>query len=707
MTLFLPLVGLFIAITSALIGLLVLIKNAKSQVHRILATLCFFVASYGLFYMLLQLTDDKELAHLMHIIVSIFYINVPNLHVHFTAVWLGFYDRIKKLLLTSYAIAAFFILMVPTKYFTVDMVPKFDIKYWNEPGPLYKYCMLYMLFVIGYFIYLLIRNYKISFGIKRTQLKFVTIGAVLGYVGAFSNLFYFYNINIPPYAMVLVVAWPIFITYAIIAHRLLDIKFVLRRSSVYLFSLITILAIVLPAKFFFYWKFTGTAIADSLNSTLLIDLVILILALAIFQPIKKGYYHLANKYFFSSLYDSQQIISDLNQKLRSTLDINKTYVFVKGVLVDSMHIKKVDFFMYQKDTNKYIMQNNGGVGQSNPRELVLDNNLQKQYIAQGKILVVEEAKRDNYQTSQQAIDALRQAGIEILVPLGTKNRIVGLIALGIKESSDPYNNEDIRVLGIVSGLSASAIENANLYTETRDKNIKLKELLEMKTDFLRVVNHQLNTPISIIRNALGAVKDGTLPLERSLEIANKGLERINSTLSDFWSAMELEGEREKSNLIKTNIEKIVYEIVDEKEEMELVKTKGLKLKLNKPEYDLPFVICDAKKITYAISNLIDNAIFYTKQGEINITFEKIEDNEVEYLKIYVSDTGSGIKPTDRKNLFKKFARGSGASKLHPDGSGLGLYISKKIVEDSHGQLKLENTVPDVGTTFSITLPIQK
>jgi signal transduction histidine kinase len=372
-----------------------------------------------------------------------------------------------------------------------------------------------------------------------------------------------------------------------------------------------------------------------------------------------------------------------------------------------MHIKKVDFLMYQKETNNYVAPANGYVNKNNLKELVLDNNLQKQYINQGKILVVEEVKRDNYQASQQAIDALHRAGIAILVPLGAKNRIVGLIALEAKESADPYNNEDIRVLGIIGGLSASIIENANLYTETRDKNIKLKELLEMKTDFLRVVNHQLNTPLSIMRNALGAVKDGTLPLERSLEIANKGLERINSTLSDFWSAMELEGEREKSELAKTNIEKIVYEIVDEKEEMELVKTKGLQLKINKPEYDLPFVICDAKKISYAVSNLIDNAIFYTKEGKVNITFEKIEDNGIEYLKIYVSDTGSGIKPADRKNLFKKFARGAGASKLHPDGSGLGLYISEKIVEDSHGQLKLENTVPNVGTTFSITLPVQK
>jgi len=324
-----------------------------------------------------------------------------------------------------------------------------------------------------------------------------------------------------------------------------------------------------------------------------------------------------------------------------------------------------------------------------------------------RIIVVGELKRDHYEEYKETIDLLHQRDIEILVPLGVKNRTIGLIALGQKESLDPYNNEDIRVLGIISGLSASVIENANLYQETKDKNIKMKELLEMKTDFLRVANHQLNTPLSIMRNALEAVKDGTLPLERSLEIANKGLERISDTLSDFWSAMDLEGERDKSNLIKTNIEKIIYEIVDEKKESEGVKQKSLQLNIKKPDYDLPFVVCDSKKIAYVINSLVNNAIFYTAKGEIDISFETITYKETEYLKIYVSDTGAGIGSSDKKNLFKKFSRGKGASKLHPDGSGLGLYISKKIVEDSLGRLKLENTAPNVGTTFSVTLPVQK
>ena len=88
-------------------------------------------------------------------------------------------------------------------------------------------------------------------------------------------------------------------------------------------------------------------------------------------------------------------------------------------------------------------------------------------------------------------------------------------------------------------------------------------------------------------------------------------------------------------------------------------------------------------------------------------FRKLKEGKKEYLKIFISDTGEGISPEDQKKLFIKFSRGSATSSAYPNGSGLGLYIAKNIIENSKGELKLEKSKIGTGTTFSFILETVK
>ncbi len=248
---------------------------------------------------------------------------------------------------------------------------------------------------------------------------------------------------------------------------------------------------------------------------------------------------------------------------------------------------------------------------------------------------------------------------------------------------------------------------ADQTSDIKEKNQHLEELLNMKSDFLRTVNHQLNTPLSIMRNACSMMQDGSLPFRQGMEIASSGLERMSSTISEFWDAFELEGQKIVMNLVSVDIEKIVKEMIEEKKNLKLAISRKLKIKLNKANFSIPSVLCDQKKITHVISNLLDNAVFYTQKGSVTVYFEKIKRNKKEYLKVLISDTGAGISKEDQKKLFKKFSRGSVATSLHPDGSGLGLYIAKNIIEDSGGELKLEKSEMGKGTTFSFVLQVSK
>ncbi|MDO8592732.1 MAG: HAMP domain-containing sensor histidine kinase [bacterium] len=238
--------------------------------------------------------------------------------------------------------------------------------------------------------------------------------------------------------------------------------------------------------------------------------------------------------------------------------------------------------------------------------------------------------------------------------------------------------------------------------DIKEKSRYLQELLSMKTDFLRVVNHQLNTPISIVRGAFSMMDEKIWNAAKSSEAIKAGFERITQTVQDFWDAYELEGEKMKMKPAKTDLAAIVERLITEKRQLPLASKRKLAISASQPDFALPAAWCDGKKITHVISNLLDNAIYYTEQGSVAVSYELADKK---YLKIKVADTGSGLSAEDKKILFQKFSRGRAAKSLRPDGSGLGLYISKKIVEGNDGIMACDSRGLGRGSTFSFTVPI--
>jgi len=243
----------------------------------------------------------------------------------------------------------------------------------------------------------------------------------------------------------------------------------------------------------------------------------------------------------------------------------------------------------------------------------------------------------------------------------------------------------------------------NKAAELAVKNENLSKLLEVKNEFLRIVNHQLNTPVSIIKNTIFMMKSGDFSLEKGISFIEDSVKKMEDIFNDFWKAFSFEGEGVKLDLAKTDLKETLIKIVDEAAISPLVKDRGLLVLVDR-ECDIPLVKTDPKQITQVISNLLQNAISYTKKGSVSVSCDQISDD---FVKIYVADTGCGIDAPDQEKIFEKFVRGQRAIHERPGGSGLGLYIAKKIVEANGGQMKLEMSEPDKGSTFSFTLPIWK
>lgn len=235
-------------------------------------------------------------------------------------------------------------------------------------------------------------------------------------------------------------------------------------------------------------------------------------------------------------------------------------------------------------------------------------------------------------------------------------------------------------------------------------NQKLSELDVAKSDFVSVAAHQLRTPLTGIKWSYTALLDpDTGPLNSDQkEIAEKGLTSITNTIdliNDLLNVAHAEEGKTQFNIKKQPILPIAKKAVGDKKL--IAEEKKIALNANIPEEPgFPEVSIDAEKIGLVFANLLDNAIKYTpEKGRIDFSVSQ----EQGVIKIVVQDSGIGIPKSQQDRLFSKFFRADNATAVHTDGTGLGLYMVKKII-DRHGGKITVDSVEGKGTAFIITIP---
>src|SRR6185369_14756124 len=155
-------------------------------------------------------------------------------------------------------------------------------------------------------------------------------------------------------------------------------------------------------------------------------------------------------------------------------------------------------------------------------------------------------------------------------------------------------------------------------------------------------------------------------------------------------------------LIQTKPTDMVGMIADEVRQLQThAAAKHIKLIFDPPPEILPPAEIDDNKTRQVVMNFIDNAIYYTQQGEVRVVLEQSGDR----VRLEVRDTGIGVPEKARKKLFSKFFRADNAQIVRPDGTGLGLYLAKRVVEDQGGTI-IFSSVEGKGSTFGFELPFK-
>lgn len=241
-----------------------------------------------------------------------------------------------------------------------------------------------------------------------------------------------------------------------------------------------------------------------------------------------------------------------------------------------------------------------------------------------------------------------------------------------------------------------------LMNDLAQANDKLKELDAMKSEFVSVASHQLRTPLSVIKGYLSLIDEGAYgkvvpKMGRIHHHIFEMNERMIGMVNNLLNISRIERNKISYTCTTIDIGAITREIV---RNMKLGQKKkidihiGIIEKLNKPCY------ADPEKVREVLGNMIDNAIKYTTEGEVEVSIRHAPKNDE--VMVTVRDTGMGMSPEDIKNVFTKFFRAKNTE--HQTGTGIGLFVCERFVRAMGGKIWVEASAPGKGTTMAFTLP---
>ena len=253
-----------------------------------------------------------------------------------------------------------------------------------------------------------------------------------------------------------------------------------------------------------------------------------------------------------------------------------------------------------------------------------------------------------------------------------------------------------------------ADELAGTNVQLEVSNERLRILDQRKSEFVSIASHQLRTPVTAMKGYASLLLEdayGALP-EKMKDPVQKifhSSDRLALMINDFLNVSKIEQGSMTYTFVPLDLKKMVIDLA---QDFHIVAgEKKLDLETNIPDGMKFNVVADEGKIRQIISNLIDNSIKYTPKGNIRLILSKEPTHgEDGMILLQIKDTGIGLSQDDIHHLFGKFTRGAEGSKVNTSGSGLGLYVAKKMMEEHKGNIWVDSEGKGKGSVFCIELP---
>jgi signal transduction histidine kinase len=317
-------------------------------------------------------------------------------------------------------------------------------------------------------------------------------------------------------------------------------------------------------------------------------------------------------------------------------------------------------------------------------------------------------------TDEQAHQNQHAAGIKtsMVFPVTLREKTIGAVIFSMVKKESEVDEDEINLLRGFCDIIGIAVQNSKLYTtleertnELKDANRQLKELDQLKDEFVSIASHELRTPMTAIKDYLWmalAGKGGELTEKQRYYLTRSfgATERLIKLVNDLLNISRIESGRVSLEVAKVDLNQLIFEVIEEV----LARATQLGVQIEYARFPEPvFVIADPDKIKEVLINLIGNSLKFTDPGgSITVSYKTVGKQIV----TTVTDTGVGISSQNVTTLFQKFGLITGSYRTNQaagQGTGLGLYISRSIIELHQGKIWAESEGVGKGSTFAFSL----
>ena len=574
--------------------------------------------------------------------------------------------------------------------------------------------------MIGAVVYSLIHGLRYNKGSRKRQIKAIALGLAVSLplvlllsfiIPSVTGLFQVTEFGITP-VIVLVVS----IYYGVVRYQLFDIKQAAVRTSAYVLSLIT-LSIV---YYLLAYVVSVVLLRIEGNSFVTMSPVNIIIALVlafIFQPIKRFFDKITNFIFYQNVYNKEEFFARFSRKLSTITDLKTLLDYTSTEISKTLNASYGALLLYRAEGRVSFFSTDSKYKALPPEDTsALDEHVK----ACGSRVIFSDNLVDAGKGHIRRI--LTSHKIEVLLPIVQAGVVVGYLYLG-ESLGSRYSSRDAKTLTtivdelMIAAQNAMTVEqikelNAHLEQridfatkELRRSNAQLQKLDEAKDDFISMASHQLRTPLTSIKGYLSMMMEGDIgkvsaDQQKVLNEAFMSSERMVRLISDFLNVSRLQTGKFTIEKHPVDMALLVQREIDSL--LPNAMARGMKFVYKAPK-NIPKFEIDENKIQQVVMNFSDNALYYSKDnGKILISLKKI-GNSIEFI---VKDSGIGVPEAEQAHLFNKFFRATNARRARPDGTGVGLFLAKKVIDAHDGEIIFESK-EDKGSSFGFRLPIPK
>ncbi len=709
-------------IISSVLGIFVFTRNRKDIRYITHSLFCLTVSIWSYFYFVWQITSDENVALFCCRGLMAGAIFIPVTYLHHLLIFFNIHRHQKKIIFYGYLGGLLFLALDFTSLFIKNVSPKLNFKFWPNPGVAFHTFLTLWGWYVLYGIFIIITEYKKSSGFRRDQLKYVLLATFIGWSGGATNYPLWYNIPLLPFGNIFVSGYMIILSYAILRYRLMDIKVAITRTGVFVAVYTLVLGLPFAAAIWLKAWLIGI-----LGAGWWILPLALMALLATVGPFI--YIYISRRAEERLLKEQRRYQNTLKQAsvgMTRIRDLRRLLDLIAHIVTKTVRISYAGIYIYNEQTNEYVLQVSRDKGRVPIPKLTADNPLIAWIMLKREPLIYEEVKR-HMQDSPDATykhleENMRLLTAAVIIPSFLEDKFIGFFVFGEKLSGQIYTPEDLNVFEVLASQAALAIENAQFYEEAKEMHEQIAQAEKMATvgTMADGLSHQINNRFYALSLIAGDTIDTikvtdtskcTPEIKEMISQINHALERIQTNVIQGGEVVKgilkytRKGEEGFEALTLDQVIDGTLDMVQYK-----VKLSEIDILRDYPK-NIPKIKGNSVQLQEGFFNFIDNAYDAIVErrtllkepgykGRITISAHSKGDN----LEVVIEDNGMGIKDDHAKKVFTPFFTTKTSSRK---GTGLGLYVIRRIITDLHkGKIAFESEYK-FGTRFILELPIAK